>query len=415
MQEAVRKAFRVALTEPPGPVHLEASKEILLEETEAEPIDPAAYRTTGLPDCSPAALDRVAALLAESERPVLVAGGSVLREAVGGALVELAGRFGIPVATFQSCPDAFPTQHPLALGPLGRNGWDSANQTLPKADLIVAVGARMDFSSTTHKHGIFNRAARLIHHSVTPHPIGVVFPTTLGVTGSTQSFLNGVAERLARTGRTWTWLDVGQARAAWDATRTAAVQSNRTPIQSQFVAQTIRKVLPRDGLVVIDAGNAGKHVRPYFDTYEPVTFMYTDDWGAVGSGFPIALGAKLARPDHPVLSVVGDMGMMCNLGELETAVRENVPVVCVVCNDQGLGNERAWQKELYGGRTYAVDYRNPDFAALARVFGAYGEQVRNPGDLDGALRRAMASGRPAVVEVIIDQETLAPVVYRGRI
>ena len=107
------------------------------------------------------------------------------------------------------------------------------------------------------------------------------------------------------------------------------------------------------------------------------------------------------------------MGAMCNIGELETAVREKIAVVYVVFNDQGLGNERAFQNEHYGGRFYAVDYQNPDFGALARVFGAHGEQVKHPGDLEGALQRAFDSGKPAVIDVLIDQKTLAPVVYKG--
>jgi thiamine pyrophosphate-dependent acetolactate synthase large subunit-like protein len=154
-------------------------------------------------------------------------------------------------------------------------------------------------------------------------------------------------------------------------------------------------------------------VRTYFKSHEPGTFMGIDDWGSVGGSLPMAIGAKLARPDRPVLCAAGDMGVMCNIGELETAVRENIPFVCVVFNDQGLGNERAFQQEHYGGRFYAVDYRNPDFGALARVFGAYGEQVRKPADLEGALKRAFASGKPAVIDVLIDQKTLAPVVYRA--
>ena len=95
--------------------------------------------------------------------------------------------------------------------------------------------------------------------------------------------------------------------------------------------------------------------------------MYINDWGSVGAGLPIAMGVKLARPRQPVMATVGDMGMMCNIGELETAVRERIPVVCVVFNDRGLGNERAFQNELYGGRFFAVDYGDVDFAALARV------------------------------------------------
>src|SRR5436309_5595182 len=104
----------------------------------------------------------------------------------------------------------------------------------------------------------------------------------------------------------------------------------------------------------------------------------------------MAMGAKLARPKQPVMAAVGDMGMMCNLGELETAVRERIPVVCVVFNDQGLGNERAYQNELYGGRQYAVDYGDVDFAALARTLGAFGERVTRPEALEPALRNALA-------------------------
>jgi thiamine pyrophosphate-dependent acetolactate synthase large subunit-like protein len=141
--------------------------------------------------------------------------------------------------------------------------------------------------------------------------------------------------------------------------------------------------------------------------------MYTDDWGSVGAAFPIAMGAKLARPTQPVVAAIGDMGMMCNLGELETAVRERIPVVCVVFNDLGLGNERAFQKELYGGRTFAVDYGDVDFGALARVLGAFGERVTEPSGVLPAIKRALASGRPAVVDVLIDKDTHAAVVHKA--
>jgi acetolactate synthase-1/2/3 large subunit len=140
--------------------------------------------------------------------------------------------------------------------------------------------------------------------------------------------------------------------------------------------------------------------------------MYIDDWGSVGAAFPIALGVKLARPSLPVMSTVGDMGMMCNIGELETAVRERIPVVCVVYNDRGLGNEKAFQKALYGGRYFGVDYGDVDFAALAKVFGAYGERVTEPADVLPAVKRALASGLPAVLDVVIDQESHAPVIFK---
>ena len=413
VQECVRRAFRVALTEPQGPTHIEAASEVLLEQTAVEAIAPEAYRNTQLPSCSSEQLDQVHALLAAAERPVFVVGRGLISEKATAAMAQLAESTGIPVGALQYSPDAFPSSHALALGPLGRNGFGSANRIVPKADLIIAVGAHIDVFSTMHKYGVFNANAKLVHHSAAPGQIGIVFPVTLGVTGSTQSFIAGLAERASKAKLRKPWVDVAKARAEWETELQGVVKHTAEPIQSQFVAHMIRKVLPKDGLLVVDAGNGGKHVRSYFKSYEPGTFFCIDDWASVGGSFPIALGAKLARPDRPVLCASGDMGAMCNIGELETAMREKIPVVYVVFNDQGLGNERAFQNEHYGGRFYAVDYNNPDFGALAKVFGAHGEHVTHPGDLEDAITRAFASGKPAIVDVMIDQNTLAPVVFRA--
>ena len=412
VQESVRKAFRVALTEPQGPAHIEAASEILLESCASEATAPAAYRNTQLPSCTSAQLDEVHALLAAAKRPVFVVGRGLISEAAGGAMAALATRTGIPVGALQYSPDAFASTHAFALGPLGRNGSGAANRILPQADLIIAIGAHFDVFSTQYKYGMFSKDAKIVHHSAAPGQIGIVFPVTLGVTGSTRSFIEGLAERVNQSGINKAWVDVAKACAEWETELQGVVRPDAEPIQAQFVAQVIRKVLPENGLVVVDAGNGGKHVRSYFKSYEPGTFMCMDDWAAVGGSFPIALGAKLARPDRPVLCASGDMGAMCNIGELETAMRENIPVVYVVFNDQGLGNERAFQNEHYGGRFFAVDYNNPDFGALARVFGAHGEHVTRPADLEPALRRAFASGKPAIVDVMIDKHTLAPVVFR---
>lgn len=413
VQEAVRKAFRVALTEPQGPTHIEAAGEVLLEQIAPEAIAPAAYRSTVPAVCDPAQLDAAWALIGRAERPLFVIGRGVMKENAVAAMEQLAAATGIPVAVLQYSPDAFPSTHPLALGPLGRNGYTSANRAAPRADVIVAIGAHFDVFSTMYKYGIFSEQAKIIHHTAAPGQIGIVFPVTLGVAGSSASFIRGLAERAAKAQARKPWVDVARARADFDAELTAALKPEAEPIQPQFVAHMIRKVLPKNGILVVDAGNGGKHVRSYFKSYEPDTFLCIDDWASVGGSLPIAMGVKLARPDRPVLCASGDMGAMCNIGELETAVRENVPVVYVVFNDQGLGNERAFQNEHFGGRYFAVDYKNPDFGALAKVFGAHGEHVTRPGDLEGAIQRAFASGKPAVVDVMIDQNTLAPVVFRG--
>ena len=409
IQEALRRAFRVALAEPLGPVHLDVSKDILLEKTAPEPIAPEAYRPGGLPSCPAAELDRAAALVKKAKRPILLAGGGVLREDALRALQQLAEATGIAVATLQYHPDAFPTTHELALGPLGRNGWSSANRTMPQADVVIAVGAHLDLFSTQFRYGIIGRDAAIIHNSTVATDIGVAFPVAQAVVGSALSFIQGLADRLKGK---WDWVDVPRVRKDWTEERGKLLDAKARPILPPVVAHAMREALPSDGVMVIDAGNAGKHMRLFMDTHRPNTFMYISDWGSVGAGLPIAMGAKLARPRQPVMATVGDMGMMCNIGELETAVRERIPVVCVVYNDRGLGNERAFQKELYGGRLFGVDYNDVDFAALARVLGAHGERVEDPAALLPALERALASGQPAVVDVVIDKDFLAPVVYK---
>jgi thiamine pyrophosphate-dependent acetolactate synthase large subunit-like protein len=321
----------------------------------------------------------------------------------------LVEKSGIPAATLQYYPDAFPTSHPLSLGPLGRNGYSSANRAAPQADVVVAIGAHLDYFSTGFKHGIISRDAKLIHHSAAPAAIGVVFPVTHAVVGSTASFIDGLGARLKDR---WKWLDVAKLRADWEDERGKLLDPAVRPMLPTVVAHAMRQALPKDGVMIADAGNAGKHMRVFMDTYEPHTFMYISDWGSVGAGLPIAMGVKLARPKQVVMAAVGDMGMMCNIGELETAVRERIPVVCVVYNDRGLGNERAFQKELYGARYFAVDYNDVDFGALARGFGAYGERVEEPAGLAPALKRAIESGLPAVIDVPIHPDFHAAVVSK---
>lgn len=410
-QEALRKAFRTALSEPPGPVHLEASTEIYRAEVDDQPQEPHRYRAISLPSVAGDILDQATELLSHAQRPVILAGSGVLRERATNALIAFAERHNIPVAPLQFSPDAFPTSHPLALGPLGRNGWNSANRVVKQADVVIAIGARMDLFSTTFKYGLIQENATLIHQAASTDPIGTVFPVDVAAVGSTSSFLDGLKTRLA--GQSWDWVDVAAEVARWEAERQALIDPSAEPIQPPFVADVLRRTLPKGGIMVVDAGNAGKHARQHFVSYAPDTYIFLDNWAAVGAGFPTALGAALARPDVPVLAVQGDMGFMCNIGELETAVREKIKVVAIVINDQGLGNERAFQDAHYDSRHFAVDYQNPDFGALARTFGAHGEQVTRPGDLEAAMQRAFAAEGPAVVDVIIDKHQLAPVVFKA--
>ena len=196
VQEAVRKAFRIAMSDPYGPVHLDASRDILIEQIEEDDWTPSSYRATSRAACAASDLDTCAALIEQAQRPIFLVGGGVLDDGSTDRMLQLAEATGIPAATLQYHPDAFPTSHPLALGPLGRNGWSSANRAMPQADLIIAVGAHLDIFSTQFRYGIISRDARIIHHSHSASDVGVVFPVTQGVIGSSSSFIDRKSTRL---------------------------------------------------------------------------------------------------------------------------------------------------------------------------------------------------------------------------
>src|SRR5207253_1257719 len=161
------------------------------------------------------------------------------------ALQHLAEITGIPVATLQYHPDAFPTSHRLALGPLGRNGWSSANRAMPQADAVIAVGAHIDIFSTTFKYGIISREAKLIHHSPVGTDIGVVFPVSQAVVGSTLSFIDGLRERLSRRiSSRWEWTSVAKLRREWDEERKRLLDYSKRPILPPVVAHAMREALP---------------------------------------------------------------------------------------------------------------------------------------------------------------------------
>ena len=153
----------------------------------------------------PAQIDAAWALMQKAERPLFVIGRGVMKENAVAVMEQLATATGIPVTVLQYSPDAFPATHPLALGPLGRNAFSSANKNAPKADVIVAVGAHFDVFSTLYKYGIFSENAKIIHNTSAPGQIGIVFPVELGVAGSAASFIKGLAERAAK----------GKARRGW--------------------------------------------------------------------------------------------------------------------------------------------------------------------------------------------------------
>lgn len=403
MPDVVRKAFRVALSGAPGPVHLSIPEDVLTGKTAYEPIPPEHTRAQSRPECSPALVAEVLSRVVSARSPVLLAGREILRENAQALLVPFVEALGIPVVTSAEHMDAMPSVHPLCLGPMGLGGgWESANAVVRDADVLLALGVKFDYRTTRLNHDFIPKKTAILHVSRHPEVIGAVLPVAMDVVGSVSSFLEQGLKLLEQEKRRPpARTDLGDLKRAWDEKRAAKADPVAKPIKAQYVARLLRQLMPSDGIIVVDSGNFSKHIRQNFSTFGPDTYYYTENYGSTGSGIPLALGTKLARPEREVVCAAGDCGFLMRTTELETAVRVGARFTAVVFNDGGLGNTREQQLRSYG-RVTGSSYGPVDVAGLASSLGAEGFTVHDPGELEATLRRALTCDVPAVVNVHVD-------------
>jgi acetolactate synthase-1/2/3 large subunit len=286
-----------------------------------------------------------------------------------------------------------------------------ANECLRAADLVLALGVKFDFHGTGFEYGILPQGAKLVHVSRHPQFLGASFPATRALLAPVGHFLRGLSAAVAhgapppRDPTPWM-----EKLGAWRGNRDAQAQDLRaaTPLKPQWVAAALSPYGTSGSFFTFDGGNFKKFLVRGMEFAAGGLLFKDDGYGCVGSALPTALGYKAGRADCRVFCVTGDMGYLVNGGELETAVRENLPIVTIIFNDGGLGNIREYQARKYGGRHIGVDYAPVDYAAAARAFGAHGERVVKPEEVEPAIRRALESGKPAVLDMVVDPGELAP-------
>jgi thiamine pyrophosphate-dependent acetolactate synthase large subunit-like protein len=404
--EMIRKAFRVALTGRKGPVHVAIPSNVSEGEVDFQESSPSRYRTATPSGCPEDFTDEILRLIEQAKFPVIFAGGEILWSGAGVDLVQLAEALQIPAVTTRDHPDAFPNRHPLGMGMIGKGRGEAGNRTLQRADLILALGTKFDYQSTRYDFGIIPEKAKIIHVSINPEEVGRVYPIELGMVCDVGPVVKTLLHQVKKKRLNFGLMkELEHIKLESQKKRDSEIDRDSLPLQPQAIVRTLRDHLPRETIVVVDGGNFAKHVRRHFDFFENDTFHYPDDFGSVGSSFPMALGVKLARPERPVVCLTGDGGFLLNSQELETAVREKINVMVVVFNDSGFGNVRAYQKEKFEGR-FMCDFDNPPFGELARLFKADGTQVKTLGELKEAVRTGLTCEKPYVIDVTMSREEL---------
>jgi acetolactate synthase-1/2/3 large subunit len=389
------EAWQHAVTPPSGPVFVEIPVDILTGDTSISPPEKRAKTQVAFTVASGPALDEAAGLLNSSERPVLWAGGGVLRSGAWAELAELAWRLGAPVATTYMGKGAFSADDALSAGSACDEG--AFKELLEAADVVLAVGTELGAETTAQYSLAF--AGTLIHVDAAAERVGATYPA-LALPGDARWALGELLQRVEqRSGD-------GAVRAARIRERIKQGLAEQDRDLERRLLQTIRTAVPGDAVTAWDMTILAYWAGAHFPVLEPRTFLYPLGSGTLGYAWPAALGASVATPGTPVLAIVGDGGFLYGTQELAAARQYGLQTVVLVVDDGGYGILREYQRDSFG-ETTAVDLEEPDFLALAEAYGIPAERT-TPEDLGAALERAFAHDGPALVHLPVHLRMWTP-------
>jgi acetolactate synthase I/II/III large subunit len=416
----IHEAFHIASTGRPGPVVIDVPVTALLGELTYKPAESlhlAGYKPTVKGHVKQ--IRAAARAILEAERPVLYVGGGVISAGASDALHALADLVQVPVTTTLMGLGAFDERLPLALGMLGMHGTVPANYAVHECDVLIGVGVRFDDRVTGKLSAFAPQARTIIHIDVDPAEIGKNVEPSIPIVGDARHVLVALLDELRKAepapGRTAPWL---AKIAAWQDEFPLHYEPPTTEgvLAPQFVIQEIDRVTGGEAVIVTDVGQHQMWSTLYFDYRFPRQWISSGGLGTMGFGLPAAIGAKLGRPDKTVIDVSGDGGFQMTMQELATAVNYDIPVVVCILNNGYLGMVRQWQ-DLFWNKRYSQTCIavQPDFVMLAEAFGAMGLRVTEPDQVGVALREAIDSGRPTVIDFKISpEENVFPMVPAGQ-
>ena len=419
----IRQAFREATSGAPGPVHLDfqGPQGEVIAEGEADLDVMVEGKFSRVPAIRPEPegemVREAARVLSEARRPIIVAGGGVTTSQAKQEVVELAEMLSIPVATSLNAKGTIPDDHPLSVGVVGSYSRWCANRAVAESDLVLFIGSHTG-SQVTLDWQIPPMGTPIIQIDIDPSQLGRSYPTRVALQGDAKVTTQRLIEALEPIGARTEWVNrVQQLVGDWRTESEPMLNSDAVPIRPERICKEITDFLPSDALVVSDTGHSGIWTGTMMDLKSPDQ-SYIRCAGSLGWGLSAALGAKCAVPERPVLCFSGDGGFWYHVAELETAVRYGINVVVVVNNNHSLNQEKRGTEGTYAGEPGDSDaiwhFTDVNFARVAQDIGCFGIRVEKPGDLGSALEQALASGRPAVVDVASDMEGIAAPPWSGR-
>ncbi len=409
--EMFREAFRVAMAPRRGPVQLNLPRDIL-SATAGFPTlqSPEQYRAYSSPAASHDAIKQAAKMLSEAKRPVIVTGGGIKNTEGHEQVIALAEVMNAPIVIAPGHGDAIPFSHPLNAGQMGPRGNPVASRLAKEADVILALGTRLGFNSTFYTYDNLSETAKIIQVELEPTAIGRYFPIELGIWADARSAADQLRQEYQTSSarkevEAWTQ-QFQQERTSYLQQRDDDAVMDQQPMQPSGLFKELRQVLPHDAAITMDAGTLCLQATDALNYHQPKSLFTPLDFGLVGFSFACGLGIKLAKPERPVVSMMGDGGFGMTLSELSTAVGHGINTVTVVMNNQCWGAEKAYQRDFFGERYIGADISSPAFDKVAELYGAAGFKADKLNDVSGAIEAALACGKPAIVDVAVDPAAL---------
>ena len=412
--DALRTAFRLAYAER-GPVLYDIPRNYFYGEIEEEILQPHQYRAASAGSGSEEELQKAAELLASAKRPVIMSGRGVKDANAYDSVREIAEHLTAPVTTSYLHNDAFPYNHELAVGPVGYMGSKAAMNLLAEADVVLALGTRISVFGTVPQYDVdwFPKDAKIIQVDVNPKQIARTHPVEVAIVGDAARVGDGIAERLkAKTkGRTRDEdriREIQGQKEEWEEEKVVEAMVDGDPMNPRRALMEIANAMTDDAIATTDIGNVCSTANSYLQFNKARKFIAALTFGNCGFAYPAALGAQVARPDCPVVAVVGDGAWGMSLHEVSTAVEQNLPVIACVFNNHKWGAEQKNQVDFYDNRFVGSQIQGPNFAEVAKAMGADGVQIDSADEVGDAFREAMDAGRPTVLDIHVDGEQLAP-------
>ncbi|MHA1426731.1 MAG: thiamine pyrophosphate-binding protein [Candidatus Helarchaeota archaeon] len=406
IMDYVQSAFRQACSGRPRPVHLDIPFEILAAKIHKDVVspEPSHYRPVSNPTGNPDLIRQAVDSLLKAEKPLIIAGGGVVAAAAEQELYDLVDYLKIPLTASVMGSSAILKGTTSYIGGPGLLT-SNTQKAITETDLVLALGTRFGLSLMFGKPPIWRDDLPVIQVDIDPAEIGKNRRVELGILGDCklvlQQMLALVKKQTPVAPQESDWLQsLKEAREKYIAGMQKSRTSDAIPIKPQRLVKEIDDFLDENAIVIIDGGDIAFFALEQIQMYHPRKILQAIGMGHLGTSIPYAIGAKLAAPDRQVCTISGDGAIMINIQELETAKRCGLPFICVIANNSTWGMIKAGQRYSFKKRFIDVDFSDTNFAEIAKGFGCYGERVTDPNNIQAALKRAIDSKIPALIDVI---------------